>query len=124
MENSAVVNLAAFIPLFREIGNLKRIRAANSSDPFAANLCRRAWSKIKSSAEARAVAVKICTDAIVEANLGAIDARVLQVADLTETEIKLILRRAFDVVAAPINEIDENLRNELCKQTANAISKC
>ncbi len=45
--------------------------------------------------------------------MGAIDARVLQVADLTETEIKLILRRAFDVVAAPINEIDENLRNEL-----------
>jgi len=73
--NSSVINLAYFIPLFREIGNLKRIRGANSGDSFAANLFRRAWCGINAGSEARIIVVKVAADAVIGANLGACDSR-------------------------------------------------
>lgn len=113
--SAAFENIAALVPLFREIGNLKRIRAANLGESFAANLFRRSWSEIIGGADAQIVAVKITSDAVVGANLGAIDREVLETAGLTNQEIETILRRAFDSVAAPINA---NLQNELRESVA------
>ncbi len=112
-DNSSAANLAAFVPLFREIGNLKRIRAAGAIETFAADLFRQAWSRISSGSDARETAVKISADAVIGANLGAIDAAVLRRADLTEIEIETILQRAFDAAAFPI---DAELRDELRAQ--------
>lgn len=103
-------NLAALVPLFREIGNLKRIRAANLENSFAAKFFERAWRQIIGGANARTVAVETTRDALIGANLGAIDAEVLRSADLEKNEIETILRRAFDAVAAPI---DDDLRAEM-----------
>ncbi len=110
-ESAAELNLAALVPLFREIGNLKRIHAANlDNESFAARLFRQAWSAIVGGAEAREVAVEITKDAVVGANLGAIDGEILRLAGLNGTEIETILRRAFDAVAAPI---EKDLRSEM-----------
>ena len=103
-------NLAALVPLFREIGNLKRIRAANLEKSFAAKLYERAWRQIIGGANARTVAVETAQNALVGANLGAIDAEVLRLANLRKDEIETILGRAFDAVAAPIND---DLRAEM-----------
>lgn len=108
--SAAFENIAALVPLFREIGNLKRIRAANLDESFAANLFASAWSEIGGGSEPRTVAVKTASDAVIGANLGAIDRKVLREAELTNREIETILRRAFDSAAAPINA---NLQNEL-----------
>lgn len=111
--DSQAAQIAALVPLFREIGNLKRIRAADSSDSFAAHLFRRAWREIVGGTDARTVAVKTAVAATVGANLGAIDRKVLRETELNETEIETVLRRAFDAVAAPVNA---ELRNELREQ--------
>ena len=108
-ENSAE-NLAAFAPLFWEINNLKRIRAANLKRSFAAKLFQSAWRQIIGGVNIRAVAVETARDAIVAANLGAIDAEVLSSAGLKQTEVATILHRAFDAIAAPI---DAELRAEM-----------
>lgn len=103
-------NLRALVPLFREIGNLKRIRAANLENSFAARLFELAWRQIIGGADARTVAVDATRRALVGANLGAIDREVLRSADLEESEIEAILCRAFDAGAAPI---DASLRSEM-----------
>jgi 5'-deoxynucleotidase YfbR-like HD superfamily hydrolase len=95
--------LPALVPLFQEIGNLKRIRAANMESSFAARLFELAWRQIIGGINVRTVAVETARDALVAAKLGAIDREVLRSANLTENEIETILHRAFDAVAAPIN---------------------
>lgn len=116
--DSSGERLAALVPLFREIGNLKRIRAAHADGSRAANLFRRAWSRISGGADARAVALKIAADGCVGATLGAIDAAILRAAELNGTEIETILLRAFEAAAAPV---EENLRGELRGQIAAEI---
>jgi len=108
-ENSAE-NLTGLVPLFQEIGNLKRIRAANLENSFAAKLFERAWRQMIGGAYARTVAVETTRNALIGANLGAIDAEVLQLAGLKKAEIETILCRAFDDVAAPV---DARLRAEM-----------
>lgn len=110
---AATEKIAALVPLFREIGNLKRVRAANLKNSLAAELFARAWSDINTGEDARTVAFSIAKDAVIGANLGAIDAKVLRLAELNELEIETILQRAFDAVAAPI---DINLREEMREQ--------
>ena len=97
-------SLSDLIPLCREIGNLKRIRAAESSDSLAARMFERAWEKINDGEAVRSVAVAIVAEAVCTANLGAIDAQVLRRAALSDDEIETILIHAFNSVAAPIDE--------------------
>lgn len=108
-------NLVALVPLLREIGNLKRIRAANLENSFAARLFERAWRRIIGGEDVRAVAVETARDALVGANLGAIDREVLQYAGLQKDEIETITRRAFESVAAPV---DDGLRGEISQSFA------
>ena len=123
-EKAAFENLAAFVPLFREIGNLKRIRAANLENSFAADLFRRAWSAVANGADAHAVAVKVASEAVTGANLGAIDRKVLREAELNDAEIETILLRAFDAFAAPIDaDLRKELRGQITQQTDFAAEK-
>ena len=119
-------NLCALVPLFREIGNLKRIRAANLENSFAAGLFKQAWRRIIGGGDARTVAVETTRDALVGANLGAIDREVLRSAELDANEIEAILCRAFESVAAPVNarlrtEMRElkSEKSDLLKETGN-----
>lgn len=108
-ENSAEI-LAAFVPLFWEINNLKRIRAANLKNSFAAKLYESAWQQIIGGGNVRAVAVETARNALIGATMGAIDARVLRSAELKQNAVETILCRAFDAVAAPV---DTALRKEM-----------
>lgn len=97
------MDLAAFVPLFWEIGNLKRLRAANLENTFAERLFYRAWGGINGGVSVRNAAVKITAEAVAAAQLGAIDGEILADAKLSDAEIKIILERAFKLSAAPIN---------------------
>ena len=111
--------LADLIPLCREIGNLKRIRAAESKDSLAAQLFERAWRKIGGGEPVSSVAVAIVAEAVCAAHLGAIDAAILRRGGLSNGKIETVLHRAFDAVVAPV---DENLRGELRGQIRNLIA--
>ncbi len=108
--------LSDSIPLCREIGNLKRIRSAASKDSLAAEMFGRAWQKIAGGEAVRSVAAATVAEAVCAVNLGAIEAQVLRRGGLSADEIETVLCRAFDAVAAPINE---NLRIELRGQIGN-----
>ncbi len=110
VENFAPANLALLIPLFWEIGNLKRIHPANLTVSFAANLFLQSWKNVAGGADVRDVAIKITADTVAAAQLGAINADVLRRAELSETEIQTVLERSFDLSSAPI---EKNLRDEL-----------
>ena len=120
----AAQNLAPLVPLLREIGNLKRIRAANLQTSFAAELFARAWRQIINGANVRRVGLEITRDAVIGANLGAINAAVLQSANLQTDEIATILRRAFDAQSAPvIPTLREELRNLIAEENAETESE-
>jgi 5'-deoxynucleotidase YfbR-like HD superfamily hydrolase len=104
------VSLEKYISLFREIGNIKRIRAAGSGDSIAARIFERAWGRINGGEALRSVAVTTVAEAVIAANLGAIDTPVLRSAELSNEEIEVILTRAFDNAASGI---DEKFLNEL-----------
>lgn len=107
----------ALVPLFREISNLKRIRAANLGDKsFAADLFERAWSEIKSGADGQTVALEITANAVIAASLGAINGEVLREAQLDKALIELIRLRAFDASAVSVNE---NLRGAMRDRIAS-----
>ncbi|MDQ3711049.1 MAG: HD domain-containing protein [Acidobacteriota bacterium] len=110
VENFAPASLAMIIPLFWEIGNLKRIHPANLTFSFAANLFLQSWKNVAGGADVRDVAIKITADTVAAAQLGAINADVLRRAELSETKIQTILERSFDLSSAPI---EKNLRDEL-----------
>lgn len=104
-------SIFALVPLFREISNLKRIRATNLGNrSFAADLFERAWGRINSGTDARTVAVDLTKDAVIAAALGAIDGKVLRQAQLENEQIETILTRAFDAFAVTI---DESLRGAM-----------
>lgn len=109
-ENNAPMNLASVIPLFWEIGNLKRVTPANLNVSFAANLFLQSWRSVAGGANVREVAIKVAADAVAAAQLGAINASILRGAELNEKEIQTILERSFDMSSA---SIEMNLREEL-----------
>lgn len=102
-------DVSKLIPLFWEIGNLKRVRAAHLAGSVAENLFRQAWMQIAAGADVRQTALRIAADAVVAAQLGAIDRDVLRSAELSEAETKEIFKRGFDFACA----LDENQKNEL-----------
>ena len=105
-DGKSVSNL---VPLLWEIGNLKRVRAAHLAGSVAENLFRQAWAQIASGASVRQTALKTAADAVVAAQIGAIDRSVLDSAGLSSVEINEILKRSFDFARA----LDDDQKNEL-----------
>lgn len=109
-------DLSAAIPLLWEIGNLKRTKPAHLPFSLATDFFLRAWSDLCSGADVRDVALKIAAAAVVGAQLGAIDRRVLKQSGLSSKEILLVLEKAFDLSEG---FLDSNLANELRQTLAN-----
>lgn len=103
-------NIAVLMPLLIELNNLKRIKAANLNQTFAAELFKRAWADLINGADLRKVALVTTAKSIAAVQLGAIDAEVLRNAGLSQIQTNEILTRSFDSVA---EAIDEDLRQEL-----------
>ncbi|MBC7798517.1 MAG: HD domain-containing protein [Pyrinomonadaceae bacterium] len=102
--------IAVLMPLLIELNNLKRIKAANLNETFAAEIFKRAWVDLINGADLRKVALVTTAKSIAAVQLGAIDAEVLRNAGLSQNQTIGILTRSFDSVASAI---DEDLRREL-----------
>jgi 5'-deoxynucleotidase YfbR-like HD superfamily hydrolase len=95
--------LAGLTGVFREIGDLKRVRVAHADGSVAQRAFVRAWADLVGGAEPAEVAARECAAALAGARLAGIDAAVLAGAGLGPGEVAAVLRRAVDEVAADLH---------------------
>lgn len=103
----SLVGLAA---LFDDVGALKRVRRAGTTESVATSLFFAAWRRAVAGEALADVARKATVSALVASQLGAIDGRLLARAGLDADERHAILCAAFDAAAGGL---DPRLRAEL-----------
>lgn len=97
------VRLAAVPRMFREIGDLKRVRVAHAAGSVAQRSFVRAWAALVAGADPGRVAGAQCAAALAGARLAGVDAAVLLAAGLAPGEVTQILGRAMDEVAGGLH---------------------
>lgn len=95
--------LAAVPGVFREIGDLKRVRVAHADGSVAQRAFVRAWSDLVGGADPADVAARGCAAALAGARLAGVDAEVLAGAGLAPDQVRAVLGRAVDEVAAGLH---------------------
>lgn len=95
--------LAVQLPLFRELGDLKRIRSAGAPGSAAERLFARAWAALVRGEPAGEVMARTTAAALAAARLGDMDLATLLDLGLSPGEAETVLRRALHEVAAPVD---------------------
>jgi hypothetical protein len=107
------------LPMFRELGDLKRIRSAGQDGSIADRLFRHGWRALAQGAAPEQVMLTIVARALAAARLGDLDREKLLAFGLSQVDALDVLRRAFDEVAEPIDsDLAERLRTGLEMATA------
>ena len=94
-----MATVSPFLPLFREINDLKRIRVAGRSGSIAERLFRRSWARLIVGEPLETVALSETANAVVAAKLAGIDSQVLAEGGLDAPTRAQILRAGFDASA-------------------------
>nr|WP_167956152.1 HD domain-containing protein [Sphingomonas jejuensis] len=102
----------AALPLFRELGDLKRIRSAEAAGSIAERLFVAAWAALIRGEPAEDVMARVTGAALVSARLGDIDLVVLDRLGIG-TRAESILERAFDELADEGVIEDDALRTHI-----------
>ncbi|MES2711469.1 MAG: hypothetical protein V4653_07790 [Pseudomonadota bacterium] len=89
-----------WVPLLRELGDLKRVRSANEAGSVAERLFAQAWRRLVAGEETGSVARDIATRALVATRLGDLDGASLRVAGVPDEAVRIIVTRAFDDATA------------------------
>ena len=89
--------------LFREIGDLKRIRSAGREGSVAERGFRSAWRDLVAGDPAEAVMRRSVAAALAAVRLGDLDGPKLRELGLSEGEAKTVLQRGFDAVASALD---------------------
>ena len=100
----------ALLPLFRELGDLKRIRSADRPGSIAERLFADAWGTLVAGTPVEQVMRVTVARAVAAARLGDLDHAKLRELGLDCDEAVAVLARAFDAVAGPV---DRHLAREL-----------
>ena len=95
--------LAAQLPLYRELGDLKRIRSARADGSVAERLFAAAWAALVRGEPGREVMLRTTAAALAAARLGDMDRASLAELGLTDEEADAVLQRALYEVAAPFD---------------------
>jgi hypothetical protein len=98
------------VPLYRELGHLKRIHSADAPGSIAERLFRRGWAALVAGVPAERVAHGTVAAALAAARLGDLDRAKLLALGLGAAEATAVLRRGFDEVAGAL---DPTLAHEL-----------
>ncbi len=94
---------SARLALYRELGDLKRIRSADAPGSIAERLFARAWAALHRGEALQAVMARTAGAALAAARLGDLDLAKLQALGLAQADAVAVLERAFDEVAAPLD---------------------
>ena len=90
------------LALYRELGDLKRIRSAGAPGSIAERLFTRAWAALLQGEAADRVMARTTSAALAAARLGDLDLHTLQALGLQRVDAVAVLQRAFDEVANPL----------------------
>lgn len=108
---------AELVPLFRELGNLKRITSAERTRSIATRLFLQAWGALAAGQEPPEVARRTVAAALAAARLGDLDLARLRELGLSENEATTVLRAAFDEVASVLDpQLAAELRHALGRE--------
>ncbi|WP_217628189.1 HD domain-containing protein [Micromonospora nigra] len=91
--------LAAVAPVFRQIGDLKRVRVAHADGSAAERAFVRAWTALVAGADPGAVAARECAAAVAGARLGGLDAPTLTACGLSAPDVENVLAGAVAELA-------------------------
>ena len=91
--------VAPLVPLLSEMGDLKRLRTADSEGSLAERSFRSSWAAIFAGEPPAKIALRETAAAVAAARLGGIDARVLRRSGLGDEQATGVLRRSFDSVS-------------------------
>ncbi len=100
----------AVLALFRELGDLKRVRSADAPGSIAERLFARAWAALCRGEAVAAVMARTTAAALAAARLGDLDLAKLQALGLEHAEAVAVLERAFDEQA---DGLDATLARQL-----------
>jgi 5'-deoxynucleotidase YfbR-like HD superfamily hydrolase len=92
----------AILPLFRELGDLKRIRSAEREGSTAERLFRDGWAALAAGAPASDVMARTVAAALAAARLGDLDLAKLRALGLGD-EAVAVLERSFDEVSGDLD---------------------
>lgn len=92
-------DLRGLLPLYRELGHLKRIHSADAVGSIAERLFRRGWAGLVAGEPAERVALRTVAAALAAARLGDLDRAKLAALGLSDAENVVVLERSFDEVA-------------------------
>ena len=106
---------AQLMPLFRELGHLKRITSAGRDGSIATRLFLRAWAELVAGEMPTDVMRRTVGAAVAAGRLGDLDLVKLRELGLTNFDVSTVLRAGFDAVAA---EIDPAFATELKEAVA------
>ena len=110
----ALDRLAALRPLLAEVADAKRVRVASAPGSLAEQAFSRAWARLAEGEDPEPVALSETAAAVARARLAGIDADVLRLAGLSDTEALDVLRRAYDEVGGVLPEqVRDRLRDAL-----------
>ena len=102
------------LPLFRELNDLKRIRAAGQASSIALRLFTRSWGRLVDGEDLRTVALFETAQAVAAARLAGIDGTVLADGGLSADERLAVLGAGFDAVAGSLDPaLAAELRGQL-----------
>ena len=104
MTEAPAARLGAVVGLFREIGDLKRVRTADADGSMATRAFTRAWSALVDGADPRQVADAECAAAVAGARLAGIDAAVMVRIGLDAGAAVAVRRAAVDEVAGGLDD--------------------
>ena len=88
-----------WLPLLRELGDLKRVRSASQQGSVAERLFALSWRRLVAGEGAASVARDVTARALVATRLGDVDNISLIAAGLPEAAVRSILGRAFESAA-------------------------
>ena len=98
----AAADVSAYLPLFHELGDLKRVRSAGRQGSIAVRLFRQAWGDLTGGRVPRDVALATTARALAAALLGDLDRPVLSAAGVSRAQITRVLQTAVATVAGAV----------------------
>lgn len=116
LSSQTQTSIAALVPLFQELNDLKRLRSAHKKGSIAERLFLRSWTRLAAGEELARVADEETTRALLATKLAGIDSDVLKLGGLDQKESEAIFEHVFDAASLSLHATTrEGLRRVLAR---------
>ena len=118
-----MASVSQFLPLLRQLNDLKRIRVAGAFGSIAERLFRRSWARLMLGEALEIVALSETANAVAAAKLAGINSQVLADGGLDAPTRACVLRAGFDASAAVLpSAFAKRLRAHIAPGMPNSLT--